>query len=176
MSGKANGESDGDRYRDGALGRGDRQGDRQLPGLRAADPRPRRPLAGADQGRRGAGERRARPARRRHRRADRRRRRRGRRRRARRPVPDRRLPDRLRHLVEHERQRGDREPRRRRRPPERPREHGPVVERRLPVGRPPGGARRGDPRPAAGDGRARLGAGAQGGGVRRRRQGRAAPT
>ena len=46
--------------------------------------------------------------------ADRRRRRRGRRGRARRPVPDRRLPDRLGHLVEHERQRGDREPRGRR--------------------------------------------------------------
>ena len=40
----------------------------------------------------------------------------GRRRRARRPVPGRRLPDRLRHLLEHERQRGDRQPRRRGRP------------------------------------------------------------
>ena len=40
--------------------------------------------------------------------ADRRRGRRDRRRRARRPVPDRRLPDRLGHLVEHERQRGHR--------------------------------------------------------------------
>ena len=44
---------------------------------------------------------------------DRRRRRPRRRRRARRPVPDRRLPDRLGHLDEHERQRGDRQPRRR---------------------------------------------------------------
>ena len=61
--------------------------------------------------------------------------RRGRRRRARRPVPDRRLPDRLGHLVEHERQRGHRGARRRAGPPERPREHGPVVQRRLPVAR-----------------------------------------
>ena len=51
---------------------------------------------------------------------------------ARRAVPDRRLPDRLGHVLEHERQRGHREPRRRR-APERPREHGPVVQRRLPV-------------------------------------------
>ena len=34
--------------------------------------------------------------------------------RARRPVPDRRLPDGLGHLLEHERERGDRQPRRRR--------------------------------------------------------------
>ena len=40
--------------------------------------------------------------------ADRRRGRRGRRGRARRPVPDRRLPDRLGHVVEHEHQRGHR--------------------------------------------------------------------
>ena len=63
--------------------------------------------------------------------------------RVRRPVPDRRVPDRLGHLVEHERQRGDR-----RRSPakashaERRRQHGPVLERRVPVRRPPGGARR----------------------------------
>ena len=82
-------------------------------------------------------------ARRRRRRADRRGRHRRRRGQARRPVPDRRLPDRLGHLVEHERQRGDRQPRRRRRPPERPRQHGPVVERRLPQRGAPGGARRG---------------------------------
>ncbi len=48
------------------------------------------------------------------RRADRGGRRRDRPRRARRPVPDRRLPDRLGHLVEHEHERGDREPRGRR--------------------------------------------------------------
>src|SRR3954468_8037389 len=45
--------------------------------------------------------------------ADRGRGRRDRRRQARRAVPDRRLPDRLGHLVEHERQRGDGEDRRR---------------------------------------------------------------
>ena len=63
-------------------------------------------------------------------------------RRARRPVPDRRLPDRLRHLVEHERQRGAGEHRRRGRPPQRPREHGAVLERRVPLRRAPGRARR----------------------------------
>ena len=42
----------------------------------------------------------------------------------------------------------------------------------FPVRRPPGGPRRGDPRPAAGDGRARLGPRAQGRGVRRGGQGR----
>ena len=57
-------------------------------------------------------------------------------RRARRPVPDRRLPDRLRHLVEHERERGDRGPRRRGRACERRRQHGPELERRLSLGRP----------------------------------------
>ena len=139
-------------------------------------PLPGGALAGPDQGRRGPGQRRARPARRRRRRADRhggRRRGRGR---ARRPVPDRRLPDRVGHVVEHERQRGDRDPRRRRRPRQRPREHGAELERRLPVGGPPGRAR-GDLAPAAAGPRApRGGAGDQGRGVRRRRQGRAAPT
>ena len=51
-------------------------------------------------------------------RADRRRRRPDRARRARRPVPDRRLPDRFRHLVEHECERGDRQARGRGRAPE----------------------------------------------------------
>ena len=101
-----------------------------------------------------------------------RRRRRGR---ARRPVPGRRLPDRLRHLLEHERQRGARQPRRRGRPPQRPRQHGPVLQRRLPLRRAPGGAGRGDPRPAAGDGRAGVGAGGEGEAFRRRRQGRPHP-
>ena len=64
--------------------------------------------------------------------------------RARRPVPDRRLPDRLGHVVEHERQRGHRHARRRGRAPQRPREHGPVVQRRLPERRAPRRARRGD--------------------------------
>ena len=96
---------------------------------------------GPDQGGRGQDQRRARRARRGPRRADRQGRRRGRERRARRPVPDRRLPDRLRHLLEHERERGDRRARRRRGPSQRPRQHGPVLERRLPLRRPPGGAR-----------------------------------
>ena len=97
----------------------------------------------------------ARTARRREGRADRRRRRCDRPRRARRPVPDRRLPDRLGHELEHERERGDRGARRRRRARERRRQHGPVLERRLPVGGPPGGARRGRARPAARAGDAR---------------------
>ena len=78
--------------------------------------------------------------------------------RARRPVPDRRLPDRLGHLVEHERERGDRGARRRRRPRERRRQHGPVLERRLPDGRAPRRARRDRARPAAGARAARRGA------------------
>ncbi len=65
-----------------------------------------------------------------------------RRRRARRPVPDRRLPDRLGHLDEHERQRGDRASGRCGRAPQRPGEHGPVLQRRVPLRRAPGGARR----------------------------------
>ena len=54
------------------------------------------------------------------------------------------------------------------RPPQRPRQHGPVVERRLSLGRPPGGARRGEPRPAARARRARRGA--------RRRRATSSPT
>ena len=67
-----------------------------------------RPLARPDQGRGRARQRRARAARRRHGGAHRRSRRPGRRRRVRRPVPDRRLPDRLGHVLEHERERGHR--------------------------------------------------------------------
>ena len=66
------GGHDGDGRAAGALGRGDPQGDRQLPGLRRADPRLGRPLARPHQGRGRARERRARPARRREGRADRR--------------------------------------------------------------------------------------------------------
>ena len=155
---------------DGALGRRDPQGRRQLHRLRRADPRVRRPLAGPDQGRRGTCERRARPAGPRQGRAHRRRRRARCLRRARRPVSDRRLPDRLRDLLEHERERGPGHTRRRRCPRERRRQHGPVVERRLPVGRPSRGARAADARPAAGARHARGLARAQGDGVRRRRQ------
>ncbi len=78
--------------------------------------------------------------------------RRGRRDRAgppRRPVPDRRLPDRLGHVVEHERQRGHRHAGRRGRAPQRPRQHGPVLQRRVPERRPPGRAGGGDAPAAA---------------------------
>ena len=112
----------------------DGEGDRELPGVRRADPAPGRPLAGSDQGRRCARERRPRPARCGSRRAHRVRGRPGRCRGVRRPVSDRRLPDGVGHELEHERQRGDRRARGRRRAPERPREHGPVLERRLPLG------------------------------------------
>ena len=91
-------------------------------------------------------------------------------RRARRPVPDRRLPDRLGHLVEHERERGDRRARRRGRPRERRREHGPVVERRLPLRGPPGRARRDRLRTAPGPRAAGGVARDEGPRVRRRRQ------
>ena len=156
-----------------ALGRRDREGGRELPGLRRADPGPGRALARPDQGRGSARERRARAARPGHRRADRRRRRSRRSRRVRRPVPDRRLPDRLGHELQHERERGDRGARGRRRPRERPREHGPVVERRLPVRGPPRRARRDRPRPPARARAPRRLARAQGVRVRRRRQVRA---
>ena len=102
-----------------------------------------RPLARAHQGRGGARQRRARQARSQARRRDHDRRRRGHGRQPRRPVPDRRLPDRLGHVVEHERQRGHRRAGRQRRAPQRPRQHGPVVQRRLPQRRPP---RRAGPR------------------------------
>ena len=52
-------------------------------------------------------------------------------------------------LVEHERQRGHRHARGRRRAPERPREHGPVLQRRVPERRAPRRARRGDEHAAA---------------------------
>ena len=80
----------------------------QLSRLRRADSGLRRPLARPDQGRGRACERRARAARRGQGRADRRRGRAGRLGRARRPVPDRRLPDGVGHLLEHERERGAR--------------------------------------------------------------------
>ena len=94
--------------------------------------------AGDRQGRRRACEQGPRPPRRRHGRRDRRGRRPGPRGRARRSVRPRRLPDRLRDVDEHERERGHRDARqpgaRRERPPERRREHGAVVERRDPDG------------------------------------------
>ena len=94
---------------------------------------------------------------------------------ARRPVPGRRLPDRLGDLLEHERERGDREARRRRDPSQRPRQPGPVLQRRLPLRRPPGGPGRGPLRPAAGARRAWQRARAQGRRVRGHRQDRPHP-
>ncbi len=152
------------------MGRGNPQGSRELPRFRRADSGLRRALARADQGRCRSCERRARPARRRQGRADRCCRRAGRLGRARRPVPDRRLPDRIRHLFEHERQRGAGGARRRGRSRERRRQHGPVLERRLSERRPPGRARRADERPDPGAGGARRGARGEGRRVRRRRQ------
>ena len=98
----------------------------------------------------------------------------------RRPVPDRRLPDRLRHLVQHEHQRGHRHPGHRpprsRRPPQRPRQRLAVLQRRLPVRDPrrghPGDRQRPDPGAAPPRGVTR---GAQGRGVGRRRQERPHP-
>ena len=97
------------------------------------------PRAGPHQGRRGPHQRRARvPDHRaggRHHRGHRS----DRRRRARRPVPDRRLPDRLGHQHQHERQRGHRHPRPaagRRGAPQRPRERRAVLQRHLPLRHP----------------------------------------
>ena len=90
-----------------------------------------------------------------HRRRDPRRRRRGGRGRLGRPVPDRRVPDRLGHVVEHERERGASpslasRAARRAGPPQRPRQRVAVVERRVPVGHPPRGRpRRSTRRPDA---------------------------
>ncbi len=156
--------------RERALGRRDNESGRELPGLGRADPRRRRALARPDQGRGRARERRPRVARPGPRPAHRRSGGPDRGGRVRRPVPDRRVPDRLWHELQHERQRGHRDARRRGRPRERPRQHGPVVERRLPVGRPPRGARPGRERPAPRARAARARARREGDGVRRRRQ------
>ena len=82
--------------------------------------------------------------------------------RPRRPVPDRRLPDRLGHVVEHEHQRGARGADRRQGASQRPRELRPVVQRRLPQRRAPRRAGRGDQHAAAGAQAAREVAGSQG--------------
>ena len=68
-----------------------------------------------------------------------------------RPVPDRRVPDRVRHQHQHQRQRGRGQPGRGGAPPQRPRQHGPVLQRHLPDRRPPGrpsAAATNDPPPA----------------------------
>ena len=93
---------------DGTVARSDSARGGELPDQRA---RPRAhpdPRAGSAQGRLCAGEQGPRAARRREGGRDHRGRRRDRRRLARRPVPHRRLPNRLGHQLEHEHQRGDR--------------------------------------------------------------------
>ena len=108
-----------------------------------------------------------------------RRRRRGRGGRARRPVPDRRLPDRLRHLEQHEHQRGDRARWRRRRSAARciptttstPRSPATTCSRPRSTSRRP--TRRSTPGPGARP--SRGGARGQGGGVRRGREVRPHP-
>ena len=95
------------------VGHADRAGDRQLPDRAPSARRPCRAHAGGDQAARRSGQRRARRGRRRCCGGERDRRRGDPDRawRARRCVPGRRLPDRLRHVDEHERQRGHRPPR-----------------------------------------------------------------
>ena len=97
----------------------------------------------------------------------------------RRALPHRRVPDRVGHVEQHERQRGDRDARHRaarpRRAPQRPRQRVAVVERRVPVGHPHRRDPRRRPRPGA---RADAPAGVavpQGGRARRRREERAHP-
>ena len=96
-----------------------------------------------------------------------------------RALPDRRLPDRLGHVEQHEHQRGDRHPRHRGArhagAPQRPRERVAVVQRRLPLGHPRGGHRRDRPRPGPGPAAPRAVAVAQGRRVRRGRQERPHP-
>ncbi len=109
---------------------------------------------------------------------------RGGRRTPRRPLPGRRLPDRLGHLVQHEHQRGPgqpgqgdpgRGPQLQAGPPQRPRQCLPVLQRRVPLGHPPRRLRRlhrgAGPRP----GRAGRGPGGQGGRVRPGGEGRPYP-
>ena len=98
------------------------------------------------------------------------RRRRGGRRRPRRAVPDRRLPDRLGDLVEHERQRGHGRAGRRWRARQRPRQHGPVLQRRVPQRGAPRGAGPGDQPAAARAQAARALVDAQGQALPERRQ------
>ena len=155
------------------VGLGDEQGSRQLPGLGRAGTDPGGADARPREGRRRAHQRRAGPAGRRRGRADRRRRRRDCCRGARRPVPHRRVPDGVGHLLEHERQRGDRRAGGRRGTRQRPREHGPVLQRRVPVRGAPGGGRRGHREAAARPGEARAVVRRQGRPVGGRGQGRA---
>ena len=155
------------------MGCRDHQGRRELPDLRRDRAARGDPLARPPEGGGRRRQRRARPAVQAQRHPDRESRQGDRRGPARRPVPDRRLPDRLGNLDEHERQRGDRQARRRGCAPQRPRQHGPVLQRRVPLGGAPRRARcraeRAAPRPAP----ARALLRAQGQSVPERRQVRA---
>ena len=138
----------------------------------ADHPRARHPQEGGR-----TGQRRARRAPGRGGRSDRACGRRGDRRRPRRAVPARRVPDRLGHAVEHERQRGHRQPcggadrrHRRRRshhPPERPRQPRTVLERHVPDGHAHRGRGAAAAAPVPGGGQAARHAGRQVHGLRR---------
>ncbi|CAK7281358.1 hypothetical protein SGPA1_12151 [Streptomyces misionensis JCM 4497] len=145
---------------------------RELPGVRAAHRACAHRGAGADQGRRGEGERRTRRAGQGRGPGDPGGGRGGRPGGLGRALPRRRLPDRFGHLVQHEHQRGDRHPRRRAarpgRAPERPRQRLAVVQRRLPLLHPHRGHRRRHPGPGPGAGAPRRRLRTQERGVRRR--------
>ena len=153
----------------GALGRRDHEGRSRTSPLGRADPGGSRPLARPDQGGCRTGQRRARAARLPTRRPDLGRREPHRRWRARRPVPDRRLPDRLGHLVEHDATRCSP------RSPDRASTRTTTstwASRRTTSSRRPCTLRRStrSTKSAAGDGASRCLARGEGAGVRRRRQ------
>ncbi len=131
-----------------------RSGRGELPGLRTAPGTRAHRGAGPDQGRGGPGERRTEGAGSGHRDRDPGGGGGGRVGPLGRPLPGGRVPDRLGHLLEHERQRGDRHPRHRTPgapgPSQRPRERLPVIQRRLPVLHPHRGHRRRHRRPDPG--------------------------
>ena len=157
----------------------------ELQDRRRADAALDHPRARHRQARLGDRERGARQARRRGRRRHPLRRPGGDRRRPRRPLPARRLADRLRHPVQHERQRGDLQPRHRaarRRarlqepdPPQRPRQHVAVLERRLPRRDVDRDRRGGHAPPRARAEAPARGAGRQAGGLRGHREDRPHP-
>ena len=136
------------RARRRALGRSDAARRAELPDLRAAHAARIHPCPGRDQACRGASERRARALAGGGGRAHRRGRGGGVGRHARRAVPDRRVPDRLGHIEQHERQRGDRRALRRRRASQRSRQPRAEFQRRDPD-RDPGLGRGRDARTAA---------------------------
>ena len=164
------------------LRRPDDEGRAQLPDQRPPVTAVLHPRSRPDQAGRRRGQSRPRAAGPRSRRRDRPGRTGGRGRQAERPVRGRRLPDRLGHVDQHERQRGDLEPGHRDArgraglagpgPSQRPRQRGPVVERRDPDGHPRRGAERPVRRADPGAGAPSRRAGAQGGGVHADRQDR----